>query len=123
IARIKILDTGYFHSFNGDFENFQVGNYGTNESLMLNGNRARRMAIGPAHVRLKVSVRGRFVIEIEVLNQPANSDLSWLRLVDVTKLAALPDSGSDKLPKPIVLLTVDELNPQKNATSELHWGE
>lgn len=123
IARIKILDTGYFPSFNGDFENFQVGNYGTNESLMINGMRARRIAIGPDHIRLKVSVRGRFVVEIEVQHQPARSELSWVGVIDFRKLEALPDSGSEKLPKPIIISTVDELNPKKNATSELHWGE
>jgi hypothetical protein len=123
IARIKILDTGYFPSFNGDFENFQVGNYGTNESLMINGMRARRIIIGPDHIRLKVSVRGRFIVEIEVQHQPPKSELSWLGLIDLRKLGALPDSGSEKLPKPIIISTVDELNPKKNATSELHWGE
>lgn len=122
-ARIKILDTGYFPSFNGDFENFQVGNYGSNESLMINGMRARRLIIGPDHVRLKVSVRGRFIVEIEVQHQPPRSELSWVGIIDFKKIEAVPDTGGEKLPKPITISTVDELNPKNNATSDLHWGE
>src|SRR5205085_3796138 len=73
VTRVRLMDTGYYPSFNGDFENFRVGKYSNAESLMIGGMPARKITISPTRERLRVSVRGRFIVEVETDNQPSNS--------------------------------------------------
>ena len=122
ITRVRLMDTGYYPSFNGDFENFRVGKYSNAESLVIGGMPARRITISPVRERLRVSVRGRFIVEVETDNQRPNSGQAWLQYVDFRKIATIPDSGALELPKPILIETIDELNPAKNSSSQLHWG-
>lgn len=122
ITRIRLMDTGYFPTFNGDFENFRVGKYPGAESLVIGGMRARKISAGANHERLRVSVRGRFIVEVETENQPSNSGQGWLRFVDFPRINSITDNGAEQLPKPIILSSVDELTPTKNSTSKLFWG-
>jgi hypothetical protein len=122
ITRVRIMDTGYFSTFNGDFENFRVGKYQGAETLVINGMPARKFFVGPNHEKLRLSVHGRFIVELETNNQPANSALSWLQIVDFKRLAGLPDSSPTNLPKPIHITRIDEMNPKNNATSDLFWS-
>lgn len=122
ITRVRVMDTGYFSSFNGDFDSFRVGKYSNAESLMVGGMPARRITISPTRERLRVSVRGRFIVEVETDNQPANSAQTWLRLIDFATIARIPDSATTQLPKPITIENVDELHAGNNSTSQLHWG-
>jgi hypothetical protein len=122
ITRVRLMDTGYYPSFNGDFENFRVGKYSNAESLVINGMPARKITISPTRERLRVSVRGRFIVEVETDNQPTNSGQPWLQYFDFRKINSIPDSGPTELPKPILVDTIDELNPANNSTSKLNWG-
>lgn len=122
ITTLKLIDTGYFPGFNGSFANFQVGKYGAFESLVITGMQARRSKLAANREALQVSVRGRFIVSVEVQNQPANSTDGWLRIVDFQNLARIPDTGSSDLPKPIIISSIDELKPSKNSTSKLFWG-
>lgn len=122
VTVLKLIDTGYFPGFNGPFANFQVGKYGAFESLMINGMRARRSKLNANREVLQVSVRGRFIVSVEVQNQPPNSADGWLRLVDFQRISAITDTSGNQLPKPIVITSIDELTPSKNSTSKLFWG-
>ena len=122
VTRVRLMDTGYFASFNGDFENFRVGKYSNAESLMVGGMPARKIRISPTRERLRVSVRGRFIVEIETDNQPANSGQAWLQLFDFRQVSSIPDASASQLPKPIIVETVDELHPSNNSSSQLYWG-
>ena len=122
ITRVRLMDTGYFPSFNGDFENFRVGRYSNAESLLTFGMPSRRITISPTRERLRISVRGRFIVEIETDNQSPGSGKTWLPLIDFRKIAAIQDTGSGELPKPIPIQSVDELHPANNSSSQLHWG-
>ncbi len=122
ITRVRIMDTGYFPTFNGDFENFRVGKYPGAETLVINGMPARKFFVGPNHERLRLSVRGRFIVELETDHQPANSTQSWLQVVDFKSLGGLPDSSQSNLPKPIHIIRIDEMNPKNNVTSDLFWS-
>ena len=119
---VRLIDTGYFPAFNGDFENFRVGKYGNAETLMISGLPARKFSLGSEHERVRVSIRGRFIVEIEARRQPLGTAQSWLRLVNLQQLTAVSDSSPTALPKPIQIKKVDELDPKKNATSELFWS-
>lgn len=122
ITRVRLMDTGYFPSFNGDFENFRVGKYSNAESLLTFGMPSRRITISPTRERLRISVRGRFIVEIETDNQPADSGKAWLQFIDFRNIAAIPDTGGSELPKPIIIQVVDELHPTNNSSSKLYWG-
>src|SRR3954470_16250952 len=37
ITRVRLMDTGYYPSFNGDFDKFRVGKYSNAESLVIAG--------------------------------------------------------------------------------------
>lgn len=122
ITRVRIMDTGYYPSFNGDFENFRIGKYSNAESLLTQGMPSRRITISPTRERLRISVRGRFIVEIETDNQPPDSGKNWLQFVDFRRVAGIADSSSSELPKPIVIQNIDELHPTKNSSSQLNWG-
>lgn len=122
VTIVKLIDTGYFRAFNGPFENFRPGTYGAFESLVINGMKARRSKLASNREVLQVSVRGRFVISVEVQNQPPTSDQGWLKIIDFARINAIPDVGSEQLPKPILITAIDELVPANNSTSKLFWG-
>ena len=88
---------------------------------MVNGLPANLSALGPGGERLRVAVRRRFVVQIETLHQPANSGVAWAKTIDFSRFSSIPDAGPDKLPKPILLVTVDELDPKKNSVSKMQW--
>jgi hypothetical protein len=122
ITRVRLMDTGYFPNFNGDFENFRVGKYSNAESLMIGGMPARKIKISASRERLRISVRGRFIVEIETDNQPPNSTQSWIPVFDFRQISSIPDTAPSQLPKPIVVEKLDELHPANNSSSQLMWG-
>ena len=122
ITVVTLVDTGYFPAFNGPFANFQVGKYGAFESLMIGAMQARRSKLAANREALQVSVRRRFIVSVEVQNQPSSNEETWLKAIDFPRITAIPDSGSGQLPKPIIITVIDELSPSKNSTSKLFWG-
>lgn len=122
ITRLRLIDTGYYPSFNGDFENFKVGRYSNAESLLIFGQPSRRIILSDTRERLRVSLRGRFIVEVETDNQRPDSGKPWLQYFDLRRIANLPDAGSAELPKPIQIQTIDEMRPGNNSSSQLHWG-
>jgi hypothetical protein len=83
---------------------------------------ARKITINPTRERLRVSVRGRFIVEVETDNQPPGSGHAWLQYVDFKKITAISDSGAAQLPKPIPVSVINELHPEKNSSSQINWG-
>ncbi len=122
VTRVRVTDTGYFPSFSGVFDDFKVGVYGNEESLMIESLPARRTKLTNGGERLVVFVKRRFLVQIETQNQPANSALAWLKRVDLRHIAAVPDSGSTQLPRPITVSRIDELEPKNNSSSQLYYA-
>ncbi len=120
ITRIKITDTGYYPASLGQFENFKVGKYGNEDSLLISGLTARKITF-PDGERLSILVKGRFIVQIEVRKQRPNIILEYPMIINFSKLVAIPDSGAEELPKPVVVSSVDELHPKNNSRSELQW--
>ena len=119
---VTLVDTGYFPAFNGPFDGFQVGKYGAFESLMIGNMRARRSKMAADRESLQASVRGRFIVSIEIKNQSQASEGAWLNTIDFARINAIPDSGGEQLPRPIKVKLIDELSPTKNSTSTVFWG-
>lgn len=128
-TRVRVYDTGYFPAFSGDFEYFAPGRYGPRgESFFLGSLPAHRYPLGgsqdgdgDAGERLRVSVRRRFIVEIDTRNQPPKAGLTWLQTVDLTRLQQVPDTGADRLPRPVVQVQIDELNPGNNRSLQSYW--
>ena len=121
MTRIRLTDTGHYPVLAADFEGFRPGKYGTMESLYIGGLPARRAILHDGE-RLRVLVNNRFIVEIEVHNQRADAAMNWLQLFDVRRLVSAPETATDKLPNPIRVNSVDELNPKANRSFELSWS-
>ena len=120
--RISLTDTGYYQGLIGDFDGSPAPKSSAVEILTLNGFPARQVAQGKMGERLRVLVNGRYVVQIEVQNQPANSSQQWLKLVDLTKVAALPTNGEETLPRPYTIIRIDEMNPKNNSVSKVTFA-
>ena len=119
--RVSITDTGYYQGLMSDFEGLP-GPKSPVEALVLNGFPARQVTLGKTGARLRVLVNGRYVVQIEVQNQPVSSAQQWLRLVEVSKVASLPTEGDPTLPRPYTIIRIDEVNPQNNSKSEVTFA-
>jgi len=118
---IRLTDTAYNPAMYADFEEFKVGKYGNTESLNVDGLPARKITLSNGD-RLRILVRNRFVIEVETHNQPPNAAISWAHQFDVAKINAVPDSVVQKLPNPVTVVSIDELNPKANSSYQVSWS-
>lgn len=121
LTRVRITDTGYSAALFGDFEEFKPGKYGSTESLYIDTLPARRISFSDGE-RLRVLLKARFVLEVEVRNQPPNAAVAWLKQLNFARLNAVPDSGIEKLPNPVTAVSIDELNPKLNGSYQVSWS-
>jgi hypothetical protein len=121
MTRLRLTDTGYTSALIGDFEEFKPGKYGNTESLYFNSLPARRMTFADGE-RIRVLVKGRFVVEVETHNQAPNAVTSWLGQFDFPRINSIPDSGAEKLPNPVTVASIDELNPKANGSYQVSWS-
>ncbi len=121
ITRLRITDTGYNPALFGDFEQFKPGKYGNTESFAMGAFPARRMTFSGGE-RLRILLKARFVVEVETHNQPPNACMLWIRQFNFSQLSALPDSGDEKLPNPVTVVSIDELNPKANGSYQVSWS-
>ena len=122
VLKITLTDTGYYEGLTGDFENLPTAKASTVQSFVLSGFPARQTTQGQIGERLRVLVNGRYIVQIEVQNQPANSSQKWLRIVDLAKIAALPTDGDETLPRPYTVIRIDELNAKNNSVSKVTFA-
>ena len=120
--RISITDTGYYQGLMSDFDGLPTAKNSTVEGLVLNGFPARQVAQGRNGGRLRVLINGRYVVQVEVQNQPVSSAQQWLKLVDLNKVASLPTEGDPTLPRPYTIIRIDEINPRNSSTSEVTFA-
>lgn len=121
VTRVRLTDTGYTPALFADFEEFKPGKYGNTESLYVDSLPARRISLSGGE-RLRVLVKARFVLEVEVHGQPPNASIAWLRQLNFARLNSVPDSGIEKLPNPVTAVTIDELNPKLNGSYQVSWS-
>ena len=118
---LRLTDTGYNPALFGDFDQFKPGKYGNTESLSISGFPARRLTFS-AGVRLRILIKARFIVEIETRNQAPNACMSWVSQFNFSQLNALPDSGIEKVPNPVTVVSIDELNPKANGSYQVNWS-
>jgi hypothetical protein len=121
ITRIRLTDTGYTPALFADFEAFKPGKYGNTESLYIDSLPARRMTLSDGE-RVRVLVKARFVLEVEVHGQLPNASIAWIKQLNFARLNSVPDSGVEKLPNPVTAVTIDELNPKLNGSYQVSWS-
>lgn len=120
-TRFRLTDTGYTPALQGDFDQFTPGRYGAAESFMFGAFPARRTNF-PGGERLQILIKARFVVEVEVHNQLPNAVLTWAKQVDLARIAAAPESGTEILPNPVTVVSLDELNPKSNSSYQVSWS-
>jgi hypothetical protein len=121
MTRLRLTDTAFVPALYADFEGFKPGKYGNTESLYVDTLPARNITLKDGD-RLRILVKGRFVIEVETHNQAPNAAIAWARQFDVTKISAIPDSVVAKLPNPVTVVSIDELNPKANSSYQVNWS-
>jgi hypothetical protein len=121
ITRTTITDTGYFPQATTQFTAFRPGKENDVEKSFINSLPAIKISRGATEI-LNVLIKGRFIVQIRTDNQKPNSSESWLKLFDIGRIAALPDSGDEKIPQPVTIITIDELDPKKNTSYPLIWA-
>ena len=121
MTRLRLTDTAYNRAMYADFEEFKPGKYGNTESLYVDGLAARKITLKDGD-RLRVLVKGRFVAEVETHNLPPNAAIAWARLFDIQKITATSDSIVAKLPNPVTVVSIDELNPKGNSSYQINWS-
>lgn len=120
-THVRITDTGYHPVLFSDFQEFKPGKYGNTESLYVDSLPARRITLSDGE-RLRVLVKARFVLEVEVHSQPPNASIAWVRQLNFSRLNSVPDSGIEKLPNPVTAVSIDELNPKLNSSYQVSWS-
>lgn len=121
VTRLRLTDTGKNPALFADFEEFKPGKYGNTESLYVDSIPARRITL-PDGERLRMLLKGRFVIEVETHNQQPNAALVWMRQFDIPRISGTPDLPAGKLPNPVTVVSIDELNPKLNSSYQLNWS-
>lgn len=121
VLRITVTDTGYYAGLMSDLQSAQAPKSGEAESLTISGFPARRIMVGKTQEQLRLLVKSRYVIQLDVQNEPAGNAQKWLGIVDLTKFAALPAEGEVTLPRPFSVMRIDELNPKNNAASKVNF--
>jgi hypothetical protein len=123
-TRIKITDTGYWPAFRNMFTNFEPGTFGPAQKKLIQSWPAIEMYADqdkPSNGRLFVLIKQRFLVEIATTNQPQSALEDWLKTIDLSKLASVPDDGARVIPNPVIIAFVDELNPKSMRSYPLYW--
>jgi hypothetical protein len=120
-TRLRLTDTGYNPALFGDFDQFKSGKHGNTESFSVTGFPARRVTFSGGE-RLRILINARFVVEVETRNQAPDASMLWVRQFNLSQLSALPDSSTEKLPNPVTVVSIDELNPRANGSYQVSWS-
>jgi hypothetical protein len=119
-TRVSLSDSGYYPEFLGQFIGLRPAKEKDVQTLFVNGFPAVRISRANSEI-LSVLIKGRYIAQIRTENQKPNTTLSWFKLLDIGKIAAVPDSGPDKIPQPVTLTRIDELDPRNNSAYQLNW--
>lgn len=122
VTTIRLSDTGYSSFLYADFEDFKPGKYGENQESLYVASLPARHALIPNGERLRVLIRGRFIIEVEATYQKPEAAAGWVQLFDLRRLQSAPDTGVETLPNPVRVNSIDELNPRANSSYEISWS-
>lgn len=121
VLRITVTDTGYYAGLMSDLQSTQVPKSGEAERLTIHGFPARRIMVGKSQEELRLLVKSRYVIQLDVQNEPPGNAQKWLGIIDLTRFATLPTEGDVILPRPFSIMRIDELNPKNNAVSKVNF--
>ena len=121
-TKITIIDTGFYPAFCGVFQDFQPGPAeGGIEKLMVSSLPATRSAAADGSVQLQAFVARRFIVRIRIDHQPGKKPDDWLSAVNLAGLNALATKGNAKLPDPLPMFVIDELNPKRSRSYQMEF--
>ena len=136
-TRIVITDTGYWPSYRTYFQGFTPGKSGDAEKFYL-GEFPALQVFSPAPLeettpgtsakprlrgRFLVLVKNRFLVEIVTTNQERKALSEWVARVNISKLNSVPDTSTSKVPNPVPIVKIDELNPKNSRSYPLYWSQ
>lgn len=110
-TRLMIQDTAKFQK--GDlslFSNFKPAKYPRCEYTFSGKNPAIILKPKSGKNSIQVLVRKRWIVTVQIENQPDDSLKKWLKLVALAKLAAIKDGPKISRPESLVSVSIDELS-------------
>ena len=120
---IRINDDGYSSDYSPGFAPPKTGNPPSNTTFSKFGEYpARRQKLDDITFSYCILVKRRFMIEVHAENVLDKDVQSYLLGVDYKRLLAIPDTGPNQVPQPVIVSRVDELNPAKSKTYPVFWS-
>ncbi|NNE92946.1 MAG: hypothetical protein HKN23_14980 [Verrucomicrobiales bacterium] len=118
-TRVTVTDTAKFPSAISYFRNFAPGKEDDYEKAFLEGYPAFISRYGEKELDIQLLVKGRFLVEYALENQPEKFAKEWIQRTKFAKLNSIADSGVVDLPEIIGVVKIDQLNPEKNKAYHL----
>lgn len=126
-AWVVITDTGYWPSFNSVFLDPKSGTAEGQERDVFDGYPMIRTKVTvdqkDANHNILLWVKQRFLVSVTTSRQGIDSDKKWAHLIDIKSLLQISDDGPKQLPAPVLMRTIDELNPANSSSGYLYWHD
>jgi hypothetical protein len=118
-----LIDSGYDPSALGVFADFKPSNNGAVEKMLFRNYPTIRTRGSGTSESLQILINTRFLLRIEVENQPKDAVLSWAQQIPYDRYNPPRGTTITSLPTQVSVATVDELNPGNNHESKVTTGK
>ncbi|MDR1190699.1 MAG: hypothetical protein LBK60_03410 [Verrucomicrobiales bacterium] len=115
--RVRLTDTGQHAPKLARFANFTTGA----GRLMIHSMPAIQRLL-PDHQRTTICINRRFILSIEGRNMPGKVYQDFIKQLDLSAIAGIPNDGPATFTRPLIIVQVDELNPANSGTYKLYWA-
>lgn len=121
-----ISDGGSSSPMANAFDNFTPGSQG-------DGGRVKLMVMGYPAIettwqkdrpeRLMILINNRFFAVIEATNQRPKATEQWAKQINFSALASARTKTAERMPNPVIITRVDELNKENNRSYPLVYNQ
>ncbi len=114
VTRVTITDTGKFPESIAAFADFKPEKFEDYEKTMIQGYPAVVVPYDD-EVEIQLLVKGRFLVEYILENQPRRYLKEWMQHTKFELLGKIKDTAVSPLPSEINVLKIDQLKPDNNS--------
>lgn len=117
---VSLVDTGLYPPSLSIFKDFSPGRSGNVEKVMVQSYPTVITMIESRGMLVEMQVAKRYILEFEFTGIETRDLLPWIKAVNIQALSRLPQKEMPKLPNPVPMLVIDELQPENNSSYDLH---
>ncbi len=111
---LRFTDTGRYPRYTEIFKNFKVGKDGHIQGVTIASYPAYVHDLGVGNSMVEVLIEKRFLARFRFQNEPVKSVTDWIRAMNFDAIRAAPGADVTELPEEAELVTIYELQPEKN---------